>query len=121
MVMTEDMFRGEAIEMPLVLMTNQYSASNAEIFSEGFRQMKIGPVVGEPTGGNVLTVGGTYSFWDGGEVQIPFVAIQATDGKPLEGTGRRVDVDVRYDPNAWLKGEDNQAAAATQALLKRAK
>ena len=121
MVMTEDMFRGEAIEMPLVLMTNQYSASNAEIFSEGFRQMKLGSVIGEPTGGNVLTVGGTYSFWDGGEVQIPFVAIQATDGKPLEGTGRRVDVDVRYDPNAWLEGEDNQATAAAQALLKHAK
>lgn len=119
--MTEDMFRGEALEMPVALMTNQYSASNAEIFSEGFRQMKLGPIIGEPTGGNVLTVGGTYSFWDGGAVQIPFVAILAIDGKPLEGIGRRVDVDVRYDPNAWNAGQDNQAEAATRELLKRAK
>ncbi|MBL8060234.1 MAG: PD40 domain-containing protein [Chthonomonas sp.] len=121
MSMTEDMFRGEAIEMPLALMTNQYSASNAEIFSEGFRQMKIGPVIGEPTGGNVLTVGGTYRFWDGGEVQIPFVGILAVNGEPLERIGRKVDVDVRYDPNAWIAGRDNQVEAATKELLKKVK
>lgn len=119
--MSEEMFRGEAIEMPVVIMTNQYSASNAEIFSEGFRRMKIGKVVGEPTGGNVLTVAGQYGLWDGGGVQIPFIGIYTVDGESLEGIGRRVDVDVRFDPNAWNQGRDNQLEAAVAELKKASK
>lgn len=118
---TEEMFRGEAIEMPVALMTNQYSASNAEIFSEGFRQMKLGPIIGEATGGNVLTIGGTYGLWDGGAVQIPFIGINAVNGEPLERIGRRVDYDVRFDPNAWNEGRDNQIEVAVRELLKRIK
>lgn len=118
---SEEMFRGEALEMPTVIMTNQYSASNAEIFSEGYRRMKLGTVVGEPTGGNVLTVAGRYGLWDGGGVQIPFISIFTVNGESLEGIGRRVDVDVRYDPNAWLDGRDNQLEVAVRELLKRVK
>lgn len=116
---SEEMFRGNAIEMPTVILTNQYSASNAEIFSEGFRRMKLGPVVGEPTGGNVLTVAGRYGLWDGGGVQIPFIKIVTVDGESLEGKGRRVDVDVRYDPNAWASGRDVQVERAVSELKKR--
>lgn len=117
--MSEEQFRGNALEMPAALMTNQYSASNAEIFSEGFRQMKIGPVVGEATGGNVLTVAGNYGLWDGGGVQIPFIGVYAMNGESLEGKGRRVDVDVRYDPNLWLEGRDKQLEAAVRELLRK--
>ncbi len=119
MQMTEEMFRGEAIEMPVAIMTNQYSASNAEIFSEGFRRMKLGPIIGEATGGNVLTVGGRYGLWDGGAVQIPFIGIVSVDGEPLERIGRRVDFDVRFDPNAWNAGRDNQIEVAVRELMKR--
>ncbi len=118
---TEEMFRGEAIEMPVALMTNQYSASNAEIFSEGFRRMKLGPIIGEATGGNVLTVSGLYGLWDGGGVQIPFIGIKTVSGEPLERIGRRVDFDVRYDPNAWNANRDNQLEVAVRELLKRTK
>lgn len=117
--MSEEQFRGNALEMPAALMTNQYSASNAEIFSEGFRQMKIGPVVGEATGGNVLTVAGNYGLWDGGGVQIPFIGVYAMNGESLEGNGRRVDVDVRYDPNLWLEGRDKQLEVAVRELLRK--
>lgn len=117
--MTEEMFRGEALEMPVALMTNQYSASNAEIFSEGFRRMKLGPIIGEATGGNVLTVGGSFGLWDGGSITIPFIGIFTVDGESLEHKGRRVDVDVRYDPNAWNAGRDNQIEAAVRELMKR--
>ncbi|MBN8691536.1 MAG: PD40 domain-containing protein [Armatimonadetes bacterium] len=121
LTMTEEMFRGNVIEMPTVLMTNQFSASNAEILSEGYRQMKIGKVVGEATGGNVLTIGGQYGLWDGGGVQIPFIGIFTVNGESLEGIGRRTDVDVRYDPNAWIAGRDNQLERAVQELMKSVK
>ncbi len=121
LAMTEEQFRGEAVELPSVLMTNQYSASNAEIFSEGYRRMKIGPIVGEATGGNVLTVSGFISLWDGGGIQIPFIGVVTPEGEYLEGKGRRVDIDVRFDPNAWNEGRDNQLEAAIRELMKRIK
>lgn len=116
---SEELFRGEALEMPTVIMTNAYSASNAEIFSEGYRRMRLGRVVGEATGGNVLTVAGNYGLWDGGGVQIPFIGIFTVDGESLEGIGRRVDVDIRYNPNDWVAGRDNMLDRAVEELSKR--
>ncbi len=118
---TEEQMRGNALEVPSVLMTNQYSASNAEIFSEGYRRMKIGKIVGEATGGNVLTVSGLYPLWDGGGVQIPFIGVNTIDGESLEGIGRRTDIDVRFDPNAWNAGRDNQLEEAIKALARQVK
>lgn len=119
--MSEELFRGEAAEMPVALLTNQFSYSNAEIFSEGWRQMKLGPIVGEPTGGNVITVAGNFGLWDGGGVQIPFIGIFTKNGEPLERIGRRVDFLVPYNPNAWIAGRDVQIEKAVEELLKRAR
>jgi hypothetical protein len=43
------------------------------------------------------------------------------EGEYLEGKGRRVDIDVRFDPNAWNEGRDNQLEAAVRELMKRIK
>ena len=101
-------------------MTNQYSFSNAEIFSEGFRRLKIGPVVGERTAGGVI---GTSSIgmWDGGSIRMPASGAYTVDGENLENNGRRADVDVRWDQNAWLDGRDVQLEAAVRELMKRIK
>ena len=39
---------------PTVLVTNQHSLSDAEDFTEGYRAMKLGKVVGEPTAGWII-------------------------------------------------------------------
>ena len=43
-----------SLERPTVLVTNQHSLSDAEDFTEGYRAMKLGSVVGEPTAGSQL-------------------------------------------------------------------
>ena len=43
-----------ALELPTVLVTNQHSLSDAEDFTEGYRTLKLGPVVGEPTAGWII-------------------------------------------------------------------
>ena len=43
-----------ALESPTVLVTNQHSLSDAEDFTEGYRTLKLGPVVGEPTAGWII-------------------------------------------------------------------
>ncbi len=115
---SENNYRGNALEMPAVAMTNQYSFSNAEIFSEGFQAMKLGPVVGERTGGGVI---GTYSMsmWDGGSIRMPASGAYTVDMENLERNGRRPTVEVLYDPNLWLQGRDAQLERAVQELLKR--
>jgi C-terminal processing protease CtpA/Prc len=40
-----------ALEKPTVLITNQHSLSDAEDLTEGYRSLKLGKVIGEPTAG----------------------------------------------------------------------
>lgn len=115
---SENIFRGNALEMPAVCLTNEYSFSNAEIFSEGFRRMKIGPVVGERTAGGVIGTG-AYGLWDGGSIRMPGSGAYAVDGENLEGNGRRPDIDIPWDPVAWAAGRDTQLERAVQELMRR--
>ena len=43
-----------ALERPTILVTNQHSLSDAEDFTEGYRSLKLGKVVGEPTAGWII-------------------------------------------------------------------
>ena len=46
-----------ALELPTILVTNQHSLSDAEDFTEGYRALKLGKVVGEPTSGWIIYTG----------------------------------------------------------------
>src|SRR4029453_15890652 len=46
------------LELPTILVTNQHSLSDAEDFTEGYRTLKLGKVVGEPTAGWIIYTGG---------------------------------------------------------------
>src|SRR5204863_1953306 len=59
-----------ALEAPTVLVTNQHSLSDAEDFTEGYRALKLGPVVGEPTSGWIIYTGNT-ALIDGTILRIP--------------------------------------------------
>jgi tricorn protease len=114
---SENNYRGNALEMPAACLTNQYSFSNAEIFSEGFRQMKIGPVVGERTAGGVIGTG-AYGLWDGGQIRMPGSGAYGVSGENLEQNGRKPDVEVLFDPQAWVNGRDMQLERAVTELMK---
>src|SRR3954451_7549450 len=43
-----------SLEKPTVLVTNMHSLSDAEDFTEGYRALKLGSVVGEPTAGWII-------------------------------------------------------------------
>ncbi|MDA0747471.1 MAG: S41 family peptidase, partial [bacterium] len=49
------------LNKPTVLLTNEHSGSNAEMFSEGYRRLGLGKVVGTPTMGAVIWTG-TWKF-----------------------------------------------------------
>jgi C-terminal processing protease CtpA/Prc len=105
-----------ALEAPTILVTNQATLSDGENFTEGYRTMKLGKVVGEPTAGwDVYTGAGTMV--DGTTVRLPFMKNASLDGKALELVPRAVDIRVDRPLGESFTGKDAQLDAAVKELL----
>ena len=105
-----------ALGLPTVLVTNESSLSDAEDFTQGYRSLGLGKVVGEPTAGWIIFTGGQQLI-DGSTVRVPFIRIQTTSGEDMEGHPRPVDVQVERPLGESETGQDAQLAAAVQTLL----
>ena len=105
-----------ALGLPTVLVTNESSLSDAEDFTQGYRSLHLGKVVGEPTAGWIIFTGGQQLI-DGSVVRVPFIRIQTTSGEDMEGHPRPVDVEVPRTLGESETGQDAQLAAAVQTLL----
>lgn len=106
-----------ALESPTVLVTNQHSLSDAEDFTEGYRALKLGKVVGEPTAGWIIYTWGTRLV-DGSSFRLPRTRITTAEGAPMEMHPRPVDVAVTRPIGEGLAGRDSQLDAAVAELLK---
>ena len=107
-----------ALELPTILVTNQHSLSDAEDFTEGYRTLKLGKVVGEPTAGWIIFTGG-ITLIDGSVLRMPSSKIFASDGTPMEMHPRAVDVPVTRPVGESYTGKDTQLDAAVAELLKQ--
>lgn len=105
-----------ALELPTILVTNQHSASDAEDFTEGYRTLKLGKVVGEPTTGSIIYTGG-ITLIDGSVLRVPRTKIFASDGTPMEVHPRPVDVPVTRPVGESYSGKDVQLDTAVTELL----
>jgi len=96
-----------------VAMCNEYSASNAEEFCDGFQRLNLGPVIGKRTWGGLVGSGGGHILIDGGRINVPNYGMWAPDGKwSVEGVGAIPDIIVDNDPAFELAGKDPQLDAA---------
>src|ERR1035437_8365333 len=105
-----------ALERPTVLVTNQHSLSDAEDFTEGYRTLKLGKVVGEPTAGWIIYTS-NVSLLDGTTVRLPETQITGADGKNMENNPRPVDVQVVRPVGEWYSGKKSQLDEAVKQLL----
>lgn len=104
------------LQKPTILVTNEASFSDAEVFTEIYRRLGLGQVVGKPTGGGVIgTVGVT--LLNGSTLRLPMYAYHTLEGADLEGEGRPVDMLVERPLGEWVIGRDRQLDAAVAALL----
>ena len=99
-----------------MLVVNQHSLSDAEDFTEGYRALKLGPVVGEPTAGWIIYTWNTR-LWDGTTLRLPRMRIDGADGRNMELSPRPVDIAVSRRPGEDAEGVDSQLDAAIKALL----
>lgn len=105
-----------ALELPTVLVTDQYSLSDAEDFAEGYRSLKLGKVVGEPTSGWIIYTS-DIQLLDGTSFRLPFVRIETAEGVNMERNPRPVDVPVERQFGESYAGKDSQLDAAVRVLL----
>ena len=105
-----------ALERPTILLVNQHSLSDAEDLTEGYRSLKLGKVVGEPTAGWIIFTWNANTF-DGTTVRLPRQLITGNDGKDMEMNPRPVDVPVTRPIGESLTGKDSQLDAAVRELL----
>ena len=109
-----------ALESPTVLVTNQHSLSDAEDFTEGYRTLKLGPVVGEPTAGWIIYTSNVTLF-DGSILRLPRVRVTGADGRDMELHPRPVDVSATRPVGESASGKDSQLDEAVSVLLERLK
>jgi tricorn protease len=105
-----------ALGLPTVLVTNESSLSDAEDFTEGYRSLKLGKVVGKPTAGWIIFTG-AQPLIDGSTVRVPGWRIQDLRGETMEMHPRPVDVDIERPLGETEAGSDAQLERAVKELL----
>jgi tricorn protease len=104
--------------LPINMLCNEKSFSNAEIVSHAFKTLKRGTLVGQQTYGGVISTGGT-SLVDGTTVRLPFRGWYLLDGTDMENNGAMPDLVVPQTPEDESAGNDAQLKAAVEDLLRR--
>ncbi len=107
-----------ALGAPTILVTNQHSLSDAEDFTEGYRALKAGKVVGEPTAGWIIYTS-NVPLIDGTVVRLAGMRVEDADGKTMELVRRQVDIPVKRRVGESYTGRDAQLDAAVAELVKQ--
>lgn len=92
---------GNYVGLPLVVLTNEGSASASEIFVGAIRDYKIGTLVGEKTFGKGV-VQTLYETGEGTALKITISKYYTPNGENIHKKGIKPDVEVKY-PEELLK------------------
>ena len=101
-------FRGH-----IVVLCDQLTASDGEAFTEGFKRLKLGKVIGMRTWGGEIWLSFNNTQADNGIATAAELGVYGPDGKWLiEGHGVEPDIVVDNLPHATFSGNDAQLEAA---------
>ncbi|HON44839.1 MAG TPA: S41 family peptidase, partial [Planctomycetota bacterium] len=105
-------------EKPTILLVNEKSFSDAEVFPIVFQSLQRGLIVGTPTPGGVIgtkdiTLQNKYIF------RIPRVGYYTLDNKNMEGLGVIPDYIVEETPLDRIQNNDPQLEKAIELILEQ--
>lgn len=104
----------------LVAITDEWAFSDGEYFSEFWKRLKLGPLVGHRTGGGEVGSGGGYRMVDGGTLSIPNYGAWTAAGEwVIEGRGAVPDIEIEQDPALVMQGRDPQLDKAIAILMSK--
>jgi tricorn protease len=100
---------------PLTVLQNERSASDAEMFPAGIRDLGLGKIIGVPTMGAVIGTG-SFTLMDGSVLRTPGAGVYTASGQNMENYGVPPDVWVDNTPADFLTGHDRQIEKAVEVL-----
>ncbi len=103
------------IKVPLVVLTNGYSASASEILAGAVKDYGIGRLVGTTTFGKGI-VQKVIELSDGSAVKLTVSSYFTPNGNNIHGIGIEPDVEVQFDADLYKSGTDNQLEKAKEVL-----
>jgi len=110
-------FRGH-----IVVLCNEWTASDGEAFSEGVKRLGIGTVIGTRTWGGHIWLSRNNPLVDNGIATAAQLGVFTDDGEWLiEGRGVEPDLVVDNPPHETFLGRDHQLEAAIDYLQKKIK
>ncbi len=105
---------------PIVLLINEQSLSDAEMTAAGFKQLKLGKVIGTETyRWLIFTIDKTLV--DGSVYRLPSWGVYTLDKKNIEWTGVKPDIYVKMTFKDRMQGKDPQLETAIQEILNQLK
>ncbi len=106
----------------MLALCNGQTGSDGETFSEGFKRLKLGPLVGKRTWGGWVGIRSDKPFIDKGYNSQPeFTGWGAESTWLIEGPGVYPDIEVDNTPKAVMEGKDEQLDFAIDYLQKKLK
>ncbi|MCD4737309.1 MAG: PDZ domain-containing protein, partial [Bacteroidales bacterium] len=108
---------------PKVMLIDNYSASDGDLFPYQFKKHGLGKLIGVRTWGGVVGIRGSLPFIDGGNLRRPEFSSYDADGKEfvIEGVGVEPDIWIDNDPAKEYEGEDQQLNKAIEVILEELK
>jgi len=104
------------LDIPLVVLINQYSASASEILSGAIKDYNKGTLIGTTTFGKGI-VQTLLNVGDGSVIKLTTSAYFTPNGINIQGTGIEPDIELEYDyETAEKDGTDNQVNRAVEVL-----
>ncbi|MGL5259630.1 MAG: S41 family peptidase [Lachnospiraceae bacterium] len=104
------------IQIPLVVLTNEYSASASEILAGAIKDYEKGTILGTTTYGKGI-VQRIIGLSDGSALKLTVSKYYTPKGNDIHGIGVSPDVEVKFDSETYLlNGKDNQLEAAISLL-----
>jgi C-terminal processing protease CtpA/Prc/tricorn protease-like protein len=101
---------------PIVLLIDEDSFSDAEIFGILFRDLNIGTIIGMPTSGSVIGTN-DFNLIDGSSMRMPHSGWFTMEGVNMELTGATPDILVPRLPHHHVQKIDPQLEKAIEVIL----
>jgi tricorn protease len=112
-------FPPESVLGPMVALTNEQAGSDGDIFSHGFKMLKLGPLLGKRTWGGVIGIWPRHSLVDGTLTTQPEFSFWFADvGWGVENYGTDPDIEVEITPQDYSRGYDTQLERAIEEILR---
>ena len=102
---------------PIVLLINEQSLSDAEMTAAGFKELKLGKIIGTESYRWIIFTS-AKGLVDGSSYRLPSWGCYTLDGQDLEKEGVKPDIFVKNSFMDRLEGKDPQIERAVSEILK---